>query len=867
MTSKVELAAKVATPVMPGQFQIWAQLEASKILHEFDSNPHGLTDAQARARLFRLGPNEVATEKKVLWTEKFISNIKDPLTLLLLVLAVVAYATGDYKATVLIIAMLLLSVALRLIQEFKADKAAEKLKGMVRTTATVLREEALKEIPLAHVVTGDIVHLSAGDMVPADVRLLESTDLFINQSALTGEALPAEKHAPAVSILLDSNFELPNMCFMGTNVESGTAKCLVVSTGRHTMLGQIAEQLDKPLERTSFDLGINKFTWLMIRFIFVMTPLVLLINGFLRGDWLEASLFALAVAVGLTPELLPMIVTVNLSKGALDLERRKVIVKKLRSVQNFGAMNILCTDKTGTLTEGKVALIKHVNIKGEEDEEILNLAFLNSYFQTGLKNLLDEAILNHEPSLKKTLEHNYKKIDEIPFDFIRRRMSVVAESATGEHILICKGAVEEILSRCTHVEIKGKRETLEEFHHESKNNIIEQYGAEGFRLVAVAYKNVSVAKKVYTKSDESDLILMGFLGFLDPPKASAKAAIASLEAYGVTVKVLTGDSGLVTHKVCEEVGLSVGQTLSGSDIARMTDMDLEAAVKQVAVFHKLEPIHKVRVIQALKAGGNVVGFMGDGINDAPALRQADVGISVDTAVDVAKESSEIILLEKSLAVLKDGVCGGRRIFANILKYLKMTASSNFGNMLSVVGGSIFLPFLPMLPLQVIANNMLYDLSQASIPTDKVDDELIMKPKRWNIDNIQKYILVMGPVSSLFDYVTYGLMLYTFNAWNAPSLFHTGWFIESLLTQTLIVHVIRTHKLPFFQSRASLTLTVSTIAVAILGIWLPYSKFAGVLGFVPLPTSFWPFLAVVVIAYAWLAHMVNKWFARNYENLP
>ncbi len=841
----------------------FAEHDSADVLTELETGDRGLETTEAAARLASHGPNAVAAEKLKTWYAYLYQNIKDPLSLLLLILGVVSYFTGDLRTTVIIVVMLLMSVGFRFIQELRADAAVEKMKAMVRTTATVIRGGEKREISLRELVPGDLIELTAGDVVPADVRLLESRDLFINQATLTGESLPVEKHVPAVANWTDTEVELPNLCFMGTNVQSGIATAVVLATGAHTRFGSLAVNLEEQREVSSFDKGISRFTWLMIRFIGVMVPLVFFINGFGKGNWLEAFLFALAVAVGLTPELLPMIVTVNLSKGALDMAKRKVIVKRLNAIQNFGAMDILCTDKTGTLTEGKVALIKHMDIEGKDSETILEYAFLNSHYQTGFTNLIDDAILAFKNPGAEELAKRFSKVDEVPFDFQRRRMSVVVGNRNGQHILICKGAVEEILAQTTHVRLQGKAETLQQAHHDLKQDIVARYSAKGFRLIALAIRELPPTKSVYRIADETNLTLIGFLAFLDPPKESAGQAIAQLKRYGVTVKVLTGDNELVTRKICRDVGLTINRILLGREIETLSDTALEQAAEEATVFDKLEPEQKQRVIRALQRRGHVVGFLGDGINDAPGLKAADVGISVDNAADIAKESSDIILLKKSLLVLQEGVREGRRVFGNITKYIKMTASSNFGNMFSVVGGSLFLPFLPMLPLQIIVNNLLYDLSEAAIPTDHVDEEYLLKPRPWAIKQIERFILWLGPVSSLFDYATYALMLFVFHAWANPSLFQTGWFVESLLSQTLIIHVIRTKHLPFFKSRASLPLTITTILAVGVGVWLPFSPLAHTLGFVPLPGLYWVYLFAMLVAYFGLAQLVKGWFIRRY----
>ena len=843
----------------------WAsEIDAKLVMKEFKTSEKGLSTAEVLKRRKTYGWNEIESEKKKSRFVKLLAYFKDPLVLLLIGLALISYFTGDNKATGIIMTMIVLSISLRFIQETRADKAAEKLKALIRTTATVIRNGKTNEILLKELVPGDIVELSAGDMVPADVRLIESRDLFANQAALTGESLPVEKHAPAIVNKPCAVFDLSNICFMGTNIASGTATAVVVTTGRNTHFGDLAGSLaGREQTSTSFDQGIDKFTWLMIRFMLVMVPSVFLINGLSKGNWLEAFLFAVAVAVGLTPEMLPMIVTVNLSKAAIDMSRKKVIVKRLNSIQDFGAMDILCTDKTGTLTQGKVVLIKHIGVNGEDSPRVLQYAFLNSHFQTGLKNLMDHAVLKHDCAKTKLFAERFQKIDEMPFDFQRRRMSVVVSDKKGNQMLICKGAVEEVMNCVSHVETDGKITSLRNHHHELKNRLVDQLSSEGFRLIAVAYREMPDSKRHYSVADEHDLTLIGFLAFLDPPKETAARSLVQLKKYGVDVKILTGDNELVTRKICKEVGLEIQSILKGSEVAAMDDKALAKAAEQATVFDKLEPDQKRRIISVLRARGHVVGFMGDGINDAPALEAADIGISVDGAVDIAKESSDIILMEKSLMVLKDGVVEGRRAFANITKYIKMTASSNFGNMFSVVIGGLFLPFLPMLPLQVIINNLLYDFSQTSIPTDNVDDDYIQTPRQWKIAHLTKFVLFIGPMSSIFDIATYAVMLYVFNCWHNPALFHTGWFVESLATQTLIIHVIRTRKLPFFHSRASRPLTITTLLIVAFGAWLPYSPLAKELGYVPLPPLFWLILLGFLATYFILTQSMKNWFVKRY----
>ncbi|MGE5221003.1 MAG: magnesium-translocating P-type ATPase [Omnitrophica WOR_2 bacterium] len=836
------------------------------VLEQLQSCPQGLSQEEAEERLERYGANEVAREKKISPLGRLWDNVKNPLVILLLLLAVVSYLTGDLRATIVIGSMVLLGIVLRYFQEMRADHAAEKLKAMVSTTATVLRENFRKEVSLKELVPGDIVLLSAGDMVPADLRLISAKDLFLNQAALTGESLPVEKVTQKPLPSVENPLEMQDLCFLGSNVESGSGTAVVVQTGRDTYFGSLASSITSSRQLTSFDKGVNQFTWLMISFMAVMVPLVFLINGLSKHNWVEAFLFALAVAVGLTPEMLPMIVTVNLSKGAISMSRKKVIVKRLNAIQNFGAMDVLCTDKTGTITQGKIVLERHLDTRGNPSQKVLEYGYLNSYYQTGLKNLLDLAVLEHvdlEESLH--VREAYRKIDEIPFDFQRKRMSVIVEDSQNQHILICKGAVEEVMALSTYVEVKGEVLPVDHQHDEKRRSRVRDLNAEGFRVIAIAYRQFpgDNDEPHYSIRDESDLILLGFLAFLDPPKGTALVALGKLKENSVDVKILTGDNDIVTGSICKQVGLPVECILMGPEIEKMPDEQFAEQVEKVTVFAKLSPAHKERIIRALQKKGHVVGFMGDGINDAPALKAADVGISVDTAVDIAKESSDIILLENSLLVLEEGVNEGRRVFGNIIKYIKMAASSNFGNMFSVLGASIFLPFLPMLPLQVLTNNLLYDFSQTAIPTDEVDPEWLAKPRKWTIGDIRRFILFIGPISSIFDYATFFIMLYLFKSWINPALFHTGWFVESLFTQTLIIHVIRTNKIPFIQSRASAALILTSLVIVAVGAFLPFSPLAGAWGFVPLPLLYWPLLLGMMAAYVLLTQAVKTWFYRRF----
>jgi len=789
-----------------------------------------------------------------------------------------------------------LSVALSWVQESRSNNAAEKLRAMVKTTATALRREPVeepveepeeeegqggdgdaeereprvtykalrKQVPIDELVPGDLVQLSAGDMIPADVRLLSAKDLFINQSALTGESMPVEKDSRAVAKASGSPLDLPNLCFMGTNVVSGTAIAVVVMTGANTYFGSLASTLGTERVQTSFDRGIHRFTWLMIKFMAVMVPLVFLINGLTKHAWGDAFLFAMAVAVGLTPEMLPVILSSNLAKGALVMSRRKVIVKRLNSIQNFGAMDVLCTDKTGTLTQDKVFLEKHVDIHGNESERVLEFAFLNSYYQSGLRNLLDVAVLEKVDMYADLHpEKNYRKVDEIPFDFQRRRMSVVVEEQEERHVLICKGAVEEIFSICDRAEIAGEIEKLVPDDLMRLRDVTLALNEDGFRVIAVAYKESIEPKRAYGIADEGGMVLLGYIAFLDPPKESAGEAIAQLHRHGVAVKVLTGDNDTVTRKICSEVGLEVSHLLLGKDLETMDDEALAEAAEKTSVFAKLSPQQKARVIRALHRKGHVVGFLGDGINDGPALKAADVGISVDTAVDIAKESADIILLEKNLLVLEEGVLEGRKVFGNIIKYIRMGASSNFGNMFSVLFGSLFLPFVPMAPIQVLVNNLLYDFSQTAMPTDNVDPEYLEKPRQWDMHTIRQYMFLIGPISSLFDIVTFGVLAYWFGALHDEKLFQTGWFVESIVSQTLIVHVIRTGKVPFLQSWPSWPLLLTTVAVCIVGLWLPFSDLAHGFGMVPVPLSYLAVMPFIMIGYIALTQWAKSRLTRRF----
>jgi Mg2+-importing ATPase len=836
-----------------------------RVFEAYGVTRSGLSAEEAANRLDDYGANSVVHEQAAHWWTHLMRSFNNAFILLLLALAAVAALTGDFQAAVIISIMVFISAVLRFTQEFRSSKAAEKLNDLVQTTATVTRGGMKREVAVDELVPGDVVHLSAGDMIPADLRLISGKDLFVSQSALTGESLPVEKSA-AEATGNANPLDHPGLCLMGTNVISGTGSGLVVRTGLSTAFGSLTRKVTGRRIETEFDRGIGRVSRLLIRFTVFMVPIVFFINGFTKGDWGQAFFFALSVAVGLTPEMLPMIVTANLARGAVNMSKKKVIVKRLHSIQNFGAMDVLCSDKTGTLTQDRVVLERHLDILGRDSEKVLQLAYLNSYYQTGLKNLLDVAILQHaEIQEGLHVATDYRLVDEIPFDFSRRRMSVVVETREGEELLITKGAVEEMLRITRRVDLNRQLVPLDDDLRDRAVLMTHELNSKGFRVIAVGYRKFCSGKGAYSIGDEAELIFAGLMVFLDPPKESAAPAIRALNDHGVAVRILTGDNDAVTRRICEDVGIEPGRILLGNEIEAMDDTSLRDAVKNTTVFAKVSPAQKARVIEILKDSGHVVGFLGDGINDAPALREADLGISVNTAVDIAKESADIILLEKSLMVLEEGVLEGRRVFGNILKYIRMGTSSNFGNMFSVLGASAWLPFLPMQPVQLLVQNLLYDFSQIGIPFDQVDDEFLRKPRRWDVGAISRFMLFLGPVSSVFDYGTFCLMWFFFGAKTpaAQSLFQSGWFVEGLLSQTLIVHIIRTRLVPFVESRASLPLTVLTTAVMFSGLVLPFTSLGETLGLAPLPLTYCPWLATILISYCILGQMVKSWYARKY----
>ena len=884
-----EGVSKDVPPFVTDSLKKAAHAQADELIAQLGSNQHGLTDAQVEEIRLHSGLNEIHEEKPITWYQHLWNCYKTPFDILLTLLAIISYVTEDAKATIVIGSMVVLSVVIRFWQESKSNKAADALKAMVSNTATVLRRELADsilqetrqhfgiqlhekgtkklEIPIKLLVPGDIIFLSAGDMIPADCRILSEKDLFVSQAAMTGESLPIEKFSKVKEGVIKNPLDCENLAFMGTNVVSGTATAIIINTGDNTYFGALAKGLTVTgQEQTQFQKGVNKVTWLLIRFMVFMTPTVFLINGVTKGDWSEAFLFAMSIAVGLTPEMLPMIVTSTLAKGAVALSKKKVIVKRLDAIQNFGAMDVLCTDKTGTLTQDKIFLANHTDAWGEDSEDVLEYAYLNSFYQTGLKNLLDVAVLEHtELQTELNPLENFHKVDEIPFDFQRRRMSVIVSEHGKENALICKGAVEEILSICTSVRSEGENIPLTPEVLAQVKSVTDGLNQNGLRVVAVAIREFDQARHSYGVADESDLTLIGYVAFLDPPKESTEPALKALLDHGVTVKVLTGDNELVTAKICKEVGLDVKEIILGPDVESMTPEELSVAVETHHIFAKLTPAQKDRIVRALKSNGHVVGFMGDGINDAPALRTADVGISVDSAVDIAKEAADIILLEKSLMVLEEGVIEGRKTFANMLKYIKMTASSNFGNVLSVLVASAFIPFLPMLPMQLLVQNLLYDISQIAIPFDNVDPELVRLPQKWDPADIGRFMLFFGPVSSIFDITTYCVMWFVFaaNTVDNQTLFQSGWFVEGLMTQTLVVHMIRTRKIPFFESQPGIALFLMTALIMAVGIFLPMGPLASYFKMVSLPITYFSALAAILFGYILLTQAMKNFYTKRY----
>lgn len=851
----------------------YASLTADELFAGLSTTQAGLTGNEAEKRQNEFGKNIITTGNKNTTLHRLKEAVVNPFNIILLLIAVITYFTDvvmssqpDYLTVIIVVSLVLFASAVAFIQSERSNNAAESLSKMISNKSEVWRDGGLIEIPMDEIVPGDIVRLSAGDMLPADVRFLSSKDTFVAQAALTGESNPVEKFSAPADSSDVSLTDLKNIGFMGSNIVSGSATAVVLATGNSTYFGSMAKSLSGDKAQTSFEKGVGSVSRLLVRMMLVMVPAVFLINGLVKGEWTSALLFSISVAVGLTPEMLPVIMTSTLAKGAVTMSKRKVIVRNLGAIQTFGEVDILCTDKTGTLTEDKIVLERYMNLHGEDDTRILRHAYLNSYFQTGLKNLIDLAIINRAvQNGLNSIPKSYTRVDEIPFDFSRRRMSVVLSDKSGKRQLITKGAVEELIAISSFAEIEGHVIPMDDKTRRAALDVYEKYNADGLRMVAVAQKNEVPDSDTFSVADERDMVLIGFVGFLDPPKESAGAAIAALKEHGVRTVVLTGDSEGVAIKVCGKVGVDTSLLLTGNDVDRMDDPSLLEAVKTCDLFAKLSPSQKERVVKAFQSTGHTVGYMGDGINDAPALRQADVGISVDSAVDIAKETADIILLEKDLMVLEQGIIEGRRTFGNIMKYIKMAASGNFGNMISVIAASIFLPFLPMLPVQILTQNLLCDFSQMGMPFDRVDEEYIKKPRKWETKSIKSFMTYMGPLSSVFDILCFAVMWWIIgaNTVELAPIFQSGWFVFGTVSQVLVIHMIRTAKIPFLQSKSSIPLLISTALVAIISIVVGFSQLAIGIDMLPLPIKFAPWLALILAAYFLSSQWIKRFYIRRY----
>lgn len=889
---KAEKMKKINTQhaINETNYKLYAETSNETVFDMWHTTDQGLNQEKVERSRESHGENIISHSEKPSLFVEIIKAYVTPFTVVLMVLAAISFITDyviaapedrDLVGVIIIVAMVVMSGTMTLIQSVRSNQAADKLNHLVKVTATVVRENLAQELPIEEIVCGDIIRLSAGDMIPADIRLVQTKDLFVSQAAMTGESYPVEKRSNYEFNPESTETEYENIVFMGSNVISGSATGIVVAVGNDTLFGKVAENVTGINPQTSFEVGINKTSWLLIRFMLVMAPTVFVINGITKGDWVQAFLFSLSIAVGLTPEMLPMIVTTNLVKGAAAMAKKGTIIKNLNAIQNFGAIDILCTDKTGTLTQDKIILEYHLDCAGKEDDRVLRHAFFNSYYQTGLKNLMDVAIIDAAKEQLAINSDSYHKVDEIPFDFERRRMSVVIADEKGKTQMITKGAIEEMLEISSHVDFRGKVEPLTAELKKQILKTVENLNEDGLRVLGVAQKTNPSVVGEFSVSDESDMVLIGYLAFLDPPKETTKAAIEALKRHGVTVKVLTGDNELVTRAVCKQVGLKNEAVITGGMLAKMTEEQQKSVVSQYNIFVKLTPQQKTDLVEVLRAAGHTVGFMGDGINDAPAMKAADVGISVDTAVDIAKESADVILLEKDLMILERGLLAGRTTFGNIMKYVKMTASSNFGNMFSVVISSIFLPFLPMLPLQILFLNLIYDVSCMSIPWDNMDDEYLEKPKKWEASTIGSFMRWLGPTSSVFDITTYAMMYFvicpqimggSYHELNASqqamfiAIFHAGWFVESLWSQTLVIHTLRTPKIPFLQSRASLILTLVTSVGIAVGTILPFTAFGENLGLAPLPANYFVGLLITIAAYLLLVMFVKHFYVKRYGEL-
>ena len=842
----------------------YATKDKNELLKELNTNlNYGLNTDYVELWQDENGFNELNTEENYIWYKALFESFFNPFNIVLSILSLISFITYDIMTGITILSLIIVSTLIKFIQENKTNKASEKLKSMIKTTATTLRDGKKKEIDINQLIIGDIVFLSAGDIIPADLRIIESKDLFISQSSLTGESEPVEK----TSLTTDKNnsiIELSNICFMGTNVVSGTAIGVILLIGKDTYFNSMVKSINRKKAKSNFDVGLEKMTLMLIKFMIIMVIAVFFINAITKHNWINSFLFAISVAVGLTPEMLPVIISTSLAKGAINMSKKRTIVKNINSIQSFGAMDILCSDKTGTLTENVVVLQYHLNIHGKEDLRVLRHAYLNSNFQTGLKNLLDIAIIDKAVENQfYNLNFKYKKIDEIPFDFSRRRMSVVLKDENGKIQMITKGAIEEMFNICKYVEYNGEViELNEKIKKEILENIL-KLNNNGMRVLALAQKNFIDKNEEINVNSEKDMILMGYLSFLDPPKQSAKSAIEALKNNNVKVKVLTGDSDIIAKCICKQVGIENNNVVLGTELDNIEDKELKKIVEEVDIFAKLSPQQKLRIIKVLKSDGHTVGFMGDGINDAPAMKEADVAISVDSAVDIAKESADIILLKKDLNVLNDGVVEGRKIFCNIIKYIKMTTSSNFGNILSILIASIFLPFLPILPVQILILNLLYDISQLGISWDNVDSDLLKTQKKWSAKSIKNFMLFIGPISTICDLILFYIMYNVLNYEN--TLFNSCWFISSIITQSIIINFIRTSKIPFKESNISLNLGLLITLTTIIAIILPYTKIGGYVDLVPIPFIFYFYLFIVVIIYILLISIIKKYYIKKYSN--
>lgn len=860
-TQKLVMNKKVASQY---DFHKLVKLSKRELMMTFRSGEQGLSKTDAETRLEEYGPNIVASEQPIPHWKLLLNATKDPFVYVLALLLIVSALTKDYDAAIIMGIMIFASVFIQFIQDVRAQKASFELKEMIENTCAVTREGETFEIPMDEVVPGDIVRLATGDMIPADGKLIWANDLFVNQSSMTGESLPVEKHTlvDEEKRVVQENqtvLEMSDLVFMGTDVLSGEGTVLIMQTGGNTFFGDIAKTASTTRGSSSFEKGITQVSKLLLRLVAVFFIVVLLLNGVLKGDWSQAFFFAIAVAVGLTPEMLPMIVTSNLAKGALALSKKEIIVKELNAIQNLGGMDVLCTDKTGTITEDKVVLVEYVNPEGTVDESVLDAAYINSFYQTGWKNLIDHAVISYYGKNRGEKDgETYTKVDELPFDFSRRRLSVIVEK-DGEHLMVTKGALEEMEDVYTHVEIGGKVVPVTEELQQSMREVSYDMNQRGMRAIAVAYQKNVHKSPVYSVADESNMILKGFVGFLDPAKKSAAPAIRSFHDHGVNVKVLTGDNAIVAKTVCEEVGITVNDYLNGAEIEEMSDAQLKEKVSTINLFAKLSPMQKSRIIHMLQENGHTVGFMGDGINDAPALRKADVGISVDTAADITKDASSIILLQKSLTVLAEGAIEGRKVFSNMMKYIKITISSNFGNVFSVLIASIFLPFLPMLSLQLLVQNLVYDLAQLTTPWDHVDEVELEQPITWNLKSLVRFMLILGPVSSIFDVLTFVLMWTVFGAKTVAQqgLFQAGWFVVGLFTQIFVVHILRTSKISFVQSRASISLTIASVLACATGLLIVGTPMNQYFDFLPLPADYWPWLVLIVFGYILTTEVMKK----------